>query len=81
MLTGWPDNSCLANDLVIEILMTSLHWSFFCTKAVCYSDYTGLLMPSMRVLTPQEGKYIDSSFIVKRDNYLPTFTVGNFRQK
>lgn len=87
MLTGWTRQQLLGKmTFVIEILDDESSLIFFKNfKAVCYSDYTGFVnVPTMRILTPQKGKYIDCSsfFIVKRDTFgLPTFTVGNFLPK
>ncbi|KAL6930573.1 hypothetical protein ACO0R3_003693 [Hanseniaspora guilliermondii] len=87
MLTGWTRQQLLGKmTFVIEILDDESSLVFFKNfKAVCYSDYTGFVnVPTMRLLTPQKGKYIDCSsfFIVKRDTFgLPTFTVGNFLPK
>lgn len=87
MLTGWTRQQLLGKmTFVIEILDDESSLVFFKNfKAVCYSDYTGFVnVPTMRILTPKKGKYIDCSsfFIVKRDTFgLPTFTVGNFLPK
>ncbi|CAI8493671.1 unnamed protein product [Hanseniaspora opuntiae] len=87
MLTGWTRQQLLGKmTFVIEILDDESSLVFFKNfKAVCYSDYTGFVnVPTMRILTPKRGKYIDCSsfFIVKRDTFgLPTFTVGNFLPK